>query len=51
MTVKNGKIVEATDRELWEYWMRSGMSDIMSYTLYKHMCLKLGTTLIEEATA
>lgn len=48
MEIKNGKIVEATDIELYEYWITSGWSYIYSYTDYKNKVKELGTKVIED---
>lgn len=48
MEVKNGKIVEATDIELYEYWLESGWCDVYSYTEYKSRVKELGTRVIED---
>lgn len=46
MEIKKGKIVKATDGELYKYWLRQ-YSDIMSYTDYKNKMINLGVTIIE----
>lgn len=46
MEIKKGKIVKATDSELYKYWLRQ-YSDIMSYTDYKNKMINLGVTIIE----
>lgn len=48
MEVKNGKIVEATDIELFGYWLESGWCDVYSYTDYKNRVKKLRTRVIED---
>lgn len=47
MKITNGKIVEATNTELYEYWLKQ-WSDIYSYTDYKQRCIELGTKVIED---
>lgn len=47
MDIKDGKIVEATDLELFEYWLKR-WSDLYSYTEYKNRCKELGTKVTEE---
>ena len=42
MEIKNGKIVSATNVELYEYWLKQ-WSDIYSYTEYKNKVKELGT--------
>lgn len=48
MEIKGGKIVKATDIELYEYWLKSGWSDIYSYTEYKNKVKELGTKVVED---
>lgn len=48
MTVKNGKIVKATEGELFEYYLKRGFDDIMSFTDYINRCIELGTQIIDE---
>lgn len=48
MEIKGGKIVKATDLELYEYWLKSGWGDIYSYTDYKNRVKELGTEVIED---
>lgn len=48
MEIKRGKIVSATNLELYEYWLKSGWSDIYSYTEYKNKVKELGTKVIED---
>lgn len=48
MKIKNGKIVEATEDELFGVWLKKGFDDIMSFTDYKSRCVELGTRIIER---
>ena len=48
MEVKYGKIVEATDIELFEHWLELGWCNIYSYTEYKNRVKELGTKVIED---
>lgn len=48
MEVKCGKIVEATDIELFEHWLELGWCNIYSYTEYKNRVKELGTKVIED---
>ena len=48
MEIKGGKIVKATNIELYKYWLKSGWSDIYSYTEYKNKVRELGTKVIED---
>lgn len=51
MTVKNGKIAEATEAELFEVYLNRGFDDIMSFLDYKTQCIRLGTKVIEKGGA
>lgn len=48
MTVENGKVVKATEIELFQLYLRKGFDDIMSFTEYKRRCVDLGTKIIES---
>jgi hypothetical protein len=48
MKVKNGKIVEATEDELFGYWLKAEFCEIMSLGEFKKRCVELGTKVIEE---
>lgn len=48
MEIERGKIVSATDIELYEYWLKSGWCDVYSYTEYKSRVKELGTRVIED---
>lgn len=49
MTVKNGKIIKATESELFGHYLKQGWDDIMSFPEYKQRCIALGTEIIEES--
>ena len=51
MKVKNGKIEQATEIELFELYLKRGFDDLMSFTDYKQRCIELGTEVIEEEGA
>ena len=48
MKVKNGKIVEATEAELFENYLKLEWDDVMSFLDYKTRCVRCGTKIIEE---
>lgn len=48
MTIKNGKIVKATENELFGYYLSRGLDDIMSFTDYKARCVEFGTEVVAE---
>lgn len=47
MEIKYGKIIEANDDELYEFWLVH-WSDVYSYTEYKDKVKELGTKVIEN---
>ena len=47
MKVENGKIIEATDSELFEYWLQH-FDEIMPYEAYKFACTANGVRIVEE---
>lgn len=47
MKIKDGKIIEATNDELYGFWLTQ-WSDIYSYTEYKDKIKTLGTKVIEN---
>ena len=49
MTVKNGKIVKATEGELFGHYLKAGFDDIMSFEEYKSRCVGFGTEIIEKS--
>lgn len=48
MKIKNGKIAEATELELFDYYLSRGFDDIMSFKRYMERCEDLGTVIIKE---
>lgn len=48
MKVENGKIVEATEEELFSRYLRAGMDDIMSFYTYMAICETHGTTITNK---
>ena len=48
MKIKNGKIAEATEAELFEVYLKRGYDDLFSFDYYKHRCIELGTKIIGE---
>ena len=51
MIVENGKIVIATEEELFEHYLKAGFDDLMSFPDYKSKCIKFGTKVICEEGA
>lgn len=48
MKVECGKIVEATEEELFSRYLRAGMDDIMSFYTYMAICEAHGTTITNK---
>ena len=48
MTVKNGKIVRATELELFKHYLKAGFDDLMSFTDYIRRCVELGTEITKK---
>lgn len=48
MKIENGKIVEATEEELFSQYLHAGMDDIMSFYTYMAICEVHGTTIINK---
>lgn len=48
MEIERGKIVSATDIELFIHWLESGWCNIYSYTDYKNRVKAFGTKVIED---
>lgn len=51
MKIKNGKIVQATESELFDHYLKSGFDEIMSFIDYKRKCETLGTKIVGENDA
>lgn len=48
MKEKDGKIIEITESELFELWLKREMCDIYSFKAYKTMFEDAGCTVIDE---
>ena len=48
MTVKDGVIVEATRDELYNYWLRRGFDNFISFSDYLKKCEELGTKITSK---
>ena len=46
MTVQDGKIIKATEQELFEFWLKQ-WSDLLPYEEYKQRIKTLGTVITE----
>ena len=47
MVVEDGKIVKATNDELFEYWMQR-YDDVFTYEQFKLGCMANGTLIVQE---
>lgn len=50
MKIENGKIVECTDAELFDYWIER-FDDVCPYESFKYACTANGVRIIEEDKA
>lgn len=48
MIIKNGKIAECTEGELFGVYLERGYDDIMSFTQYKNECVRFGTRITNK---
>ena len=48
MKIENSKIIEATEEELFSYWLQSGYDDIIPFDTYMFKCEKNGTKIIKD---
>jgi hypothetical protein len=49
LKVENGRIVEATESELRDYWLTKGLDDIYSFPEFLKKIQKAGVKIVEEA--
>lgn len=49
MKIENGKIVSATENELFDLYMRREMDDIMDFNEYKRQMKNAGCALVDES--
>ena len=47
MKVKEGKIVEATEAELYSYWL-THFSEIIDFNFYLWRCRELGVKILQK---
>lgn len=48
MKVENGKIIEISEEELFELYLKRGYDDLFSFEHYKRQCIMKGTKVIEN---
>ena len=51
MKIKDGKIVEATKSELFDYYLKQGFDEIYSFPDYCERCKMYGTEIVDEETS
>ena len=51
MILENNKIVEATENELFGYYLSRGYDDVMDFHTFKQGCQKGGTRIEQHSTA
>lgn len=47
-TDENNKIVECTENELFDFYLKRGYDDLFSFTDYMRQCEELGTVVIKN---
>ncbi len=48
MIISDGKIIEATELELYDYWLRLGLDDLFSFPDYVKSMKRVGVKVIGE---
>ena len=48
MKIKNGKIVEATELELYDYYLTREWFEVYSFPHYKRLCKEFGMKIVDE---
>ena len=48
MKIENGKIVEATELELYDYYLAREWFEVYSFPHYKRLCKELGEKIVDE---
>ena len=48
MKIENGKIVEATESELYDYWLSRDFCELYSFEYYKWLCKNAGTKIVNK---
>ena len=48
MTVKDGKITQATENELFSEYLRRGFDDLLSFNEYKERMVASGVVVVEK---
>ena len=48
MKIENGKIVEATESELYDYYLTREWFEVYSFPHYKRLCKELGTKIVDK---
>lgn len=48
MKIVNNKIVEATENELFDVYLRKGYDDIMDFHEFVRQCKRAGTIVVDD---
>ena len=48
MKIENGKIVEATVSELYDYYLAREWFEVYSFPHYKRLCKELGAKIVDK---
>lgn len=48
MKIENGKIVEATESELFDRWLSCDYCEIYPFDYYKWLCKEKGMKIVDE---
>ena len=48
MRVENGKIIQATETELFTFYLNKSFDDIIPFEEFKRRCIEQGTEVVED---
>lgn len=51
MKIENNKIIEATELELYDFYLTRDWDELYSFPEYKRLCEEQGTKIIKEGGA
>lgn len=51
MKTSNGKIVEATENEMYTQYLKAGYDDVMGFPDFLYRCKELGTSITDREDA
>lgn len=49
MKIRDNKIVEATEDELFSVYLENGLDEFLSFPIYMERCKEFGTKIIEDS--